>query len=416
MNSIIIIFKFFYKTCKNGLRLFNVQVVLAVITYYLIIFLISLIPFSWDLGLVDFGDIEYTDFYYNSDDFKRNQEIDTNIILIDIGNLNRSGIAKQIEIINSYNPKVIALYVQFPRLRDSIGDNNLANALQNSKNVVLSYSIFKEGNNKSITKSHHIFSDNKVNGFGNLSFNPKDLVVREFDVKMKIEDSINYSFPFEIVKAFDKDKANNFLTKNIEKPYIYYKGNINNFFHINTSDLLNKRFDGNVFKNKIVIMGFLGEDAPSAIEDYHYTPLNETKTFRLAPDMPGTVINANIVSMILNEKYIYNLPPIIIFLFKIIFTYFLFSYFYYLFTQKRNYYDLISKFSSYTTLIIIIYFSLKLFSIFKIRFEISGFILVLLFGPDFFEIYFHNIRDNIRKLINLFLPAHLKFKRYDLNN
>ncbi len=71
---------------------------------------------------------------------------------------------------------------------------------------------------------------------------------------------------------------------------------------------MNENFDPSLFKDKIVIMGFLGKRfGDPAWEDKFFTPLNKSVAGRANPDMFGPVIHANSVIMILNEDYINQL-------------------------------------------------------------------------------------------------------------
>jgi CHASE2 domain-containing sensor protein len=76
-------------------------------------------------------------------------------------------------------------------------------------------------------------------------------------------------------------------------------------YDIDINDVMTENFDSTLFKDKIVIMGFLGEHfGDPAWEDKYFTPLNKSVAGRANPDMFGPVIHANTVIMILNEDYI----------------------------------------------------------------------------------------------------------------
>jgi CHASE2 domain-containing sensor protein len=71
---------------------------------------------------------------------------------------------------------------------------------------------------------------------------------------------------------------------------------------------MSENFDPSLFKDKIVIMGFLGKRfGDPAWEDKFFTPLNKNVAGRANPDMFGPVIHANSAIMILNEDYINQL-------------------------------------------------------------------------------------------------------------
>ena len=67
-------------------------------------------------------------------------------------------------------------------------------------------------------------------------------------------------------------------------------------------------YDSSMFKNSIVMIGFLGDYfGDPAWEDKFFTPLNSKVAGRANPDMFGLVVHANAVAMIINEDYVNEL-------------------------------------------------------------------------------------------------------------
>ena len=93
------------------------------------------------------SDVELTDYVFSQ--LRPQPELDTNIVVVNIGLLSRRQIAQQIEIISQFQPKVIGIdgffhckglpYDTFycPPLRDPIGNAMLAQAIKNAGNVVV---------------------------------------------------------------------------------------------------------------------------------------------------------------------------------------------------------------------------------------------------------------------------------------
>ena len=95
--------------------------------------------------------------------------------------------------------------------------------------------------------------------------------------------------------------------KEIEK--INYVGNYNKFYYLDAYQVLSDENDLSFIKDKIVLMGFMGLSLNNkTFEDIYFTPLNERYAGKAFPDMYGVVIHANIISMILQENYIYIMP------------------------------------------------------------------------------------------------------------
>ncbi len=81
------------------------------------------------------------------------------------------------------------------------------------------------------------------------------------------------------------------------------------FYAVDVDDLLRGNVLPELFKDKIVMMGYLGDQlGDPSWEDRFFTPLNKKVAGRANPDMFGLVIHANIVAMILNEDYINTIP------------------------------------------------------------------------------------------------------------
>jgi len=149
---------------------------------------------------------------------------------------------------------------------------------------------------------------------------------RAFVPKYKVNNEDHYAFAVQMCMQYDPEKTKRFLDRNIEEEFINYKGNVE-FQDIRLKSLLNKEtattkypvmfsaidvdqlfnldFDSSLFKDKIVIMGFLGGYfGDPAWNDKYFTPLNKKVAGRANPDMFGVVVHANIASMILNEAYV----------------------------------------------------------------------------------------------------------------
>lgn len=57
------------------------------------------------------------------------------------------------------------------------------------------------------------------------------------------------------------------------------------------------------------------------MKDRYYTPLNERSSGRSIPDMFGVIIHANIISMLLDEDYIDDVPEWLLYLFSFLYFY-----------------------------------------------------------------------------------------------
>ncbi|MBK5277280.1 MAG: CHASE2 domain-containing protein, partial [Bacteroidia bacterium] len=77
------------------------------------------------------------------------------------------------------------------------------------------------------------------------------------------------------------------------------------YYVVDVDDMLQGNVLPELFKDNIVLMGFLGDYiGDPSWDDKFFTPLNKVVGGRANPDMFGLVVHANIVSMILEEDYI----------------------------------------------------------------------------------------------------------------
>src|SRR5258708_22756146 len=92
-------------------------------------------------------DFELTNYAFSK--LRETPDVDERIVLVNIGTLDRRGIAQEIQAISKYKPKVIGIDILFscegglrdtvncPALKDAIGNLMLSNAIREAGNVVL---------------------------------------------------------------------------------------------------------------------------------------------------------------------------------------------------------------------------------------------------------------------------------------
>ncbi len=112
--------------------------------------------------------------------------------------------------------------------------------------------------------------------------------------------------------------------------------------------------------------------------------------------MYGTVIHANVISMLLEEDYVeiwsrvsYYITMILGVLSVVFFSWIYNSY-------QRNY-QLFSKISAFIMINLVLLSTLWIFSNFQIKIDLRFFIIYLIFAPDGFEIIEVNVFDRLKK-------------------
>jgi hypothetical protein len=132
----------------------------------------------------------------------------------------------------------------------------------------------------------------------------------------------------------------------------------------------------------------MGEDEndPSWVDKF-YTPMNEKYAGKSAPDMFGVTIHANIISMILEEAYINQMPELLNIIIGVVICFLNVWYFYYLHRNKSQYYDLLTKTIQFVETVIILFFVVLVFDKLHYKMDLSAGITTLLLSGDMLEIY-----------------------------
>ncbi|HCW09317.1 MAG TPA: hypothetical protein DGG95_18330, partial [Cytophagales bacterium] len=280
---------------------------------------------------------------------------DERLVLVNIGRLSRMQIAQELSIISKYKPRVIGIDSYFncegglrdtvncPQLLDTLANLMLSDAIKQAGNVVMVSKLLpktatandpkkleSDDYYDSLELSDPIFSDYADHGFANLptdaNYQEDIKECRSINPKKMVSGNPEYAFSVKMAMKYDSVKTMKFLSRNKDEELINFRGNAetvdvrlktlqgqdleqSNFrllcYDIDINDVMTENFDSTLFKDKIVIMGYLGDYfGDPAWEDKYFTPLNKSVAGRANPDMFGPVIHANTVIMILKGDYI----------------------------------------------------------------------------------------------------------------
>lgn len=363
-------------------------------------------------------DMETTDIVFGQG-LRPDQVAEENIVLVNIGDLPRRGIADLVNSINQYEPKVIGMDMLFPYPKeDSLGDLHLANALAGVENLVM-YSKLLNLDDDDTFDSLEV-SEQSLFAFGETGFtnfitgaadqdDPK--VCRTFAPRETIGDREELAFSVKLAQFFAPEKTQRFLERNKDIELINYKGNIFDlsadaesraaitFFALDWYQVLDGDFVPELIKDKIVIFCYLGSELGDrkALDDKYFTPLNFRYAGKSHADMFGGVIHANCVSMILSESYIDEMGDVSSFLWAGIILYLNIILFVFIYKVMPKWYDgltkviqLIEAFALFTLVIIVfIYFDYKL--------DMTASIFAVLIAGDALEIYFGVVKNLFTK-------------------
>lgn len=391
----------------------------------------------WGLGQVAFS-LDFLNVFgevlddYNTNDIAFSKfkapiaQTDTNIVIVNIGNLSRGEVAEEINILNHFEPKVIGIDVNYADSIDVFGDSVLADAFAKTKNLVL-WSKVTYGKPDSINP-HHILWDTLelVNPrFRGLAHHGYTNALTEGEsnfetwretssVEHLSDGRVEYSFATKIAQLYDSKLAQAFIDRNKDYPIeiINFRGNLDKFIKLDISDVLDTNFVAETIKGKIVIMCYLGAtyQSPTWDDDKYYSPLNQKPVGRVPPDMYGGVVHANIVSMILNKDYINQIPQWLSYVIAIVMCFINVALFAFLTEDEKwgPWYGITSKLIQLVEIVLLIYIMLYFFVNQNLKLDLTVTFIVTALSGELIEIY-EVVVQNLSKLVTG-KPAHLKGK------
>lgn len=359
---------------------------------------------------------------------------DTNVVMVNIGNLPREGVAALIEAINAGKPKVIGIDAFFRKLKtgeQALGDSLLAAAFSKVENMVLVSELLENDSTgiiEDISMSNPYFMQYCSPGFADMITEGRDFFKTSRDCTPKeiYKGQPVYSFPTQMAMMYDSVKTKRFLARNRHFETINFQGNIDTriegvstnskivFTSLDWSQVLNKEYDPDVFRNKIVIMGFMGAQiGEQTWEDKFFTPLNQNYVGKANPDMYGVVVHANILSMILKEAYINDMNAALNLVLNVIFTFFMVWLFSWMYIRLEMWYD---AFSFLVTIVVIcglMGIVVMIFHYYSFRFDITLASVALFLSGNFIEIYFGLIKPVTYRLSRKVLTSNNTVTTFD---
>lgn len=336
-----------------------------------------------------FQDFEFTDIYYSKIQ-NENPEVDTSIVVINIGNLSRDSIAIMLNRVNAESPSVIGLDAFFTVRKNMVADSLLKSAFSATKNLVLAgiHSSDEECRN-SIVGTNAWFG-NYAYTYANLTGNEENTTtVREFRPFIASGDSVWSSFAAEIVKKANLPAWERLKARDNEREIINYTGGPNSFLCIDYKDIFNSAKDLSILKNRIVLIGYLGRSfqTPQDMEDLHFTPMNPKVSGRAIPDMRGILIHANIISMVLHDNYILIVPSLVNWLIAFVICFMHLALFIFLYLHRHKWYHFAGKIIQFVTSILLIWLSFLIYEHFGIKFSVAPAVVVITLSMDLLYFY-----------------------------
>jgi CHASE2 domain-containing sensor protein len=298
------------------------------------------------------GELEITDHVFSK--LREDPVTDERIVIVNLS-LDRRTMAQQVQMISAQKPKVIGIDTYFnceggfydtlscPQILDTLGNLMLSHAIREAGNVVLvsrllqSDSLFQTENvddYDSMEVSDPMFQNFARTGYANLptnaSYQEDVKVCKSVVPTMEVNGKQKLALSVAVAMVYDSQMTKAFLKRNKQEEIINFHGNISiddirvknlrqrmenvtEFnalcYAIDWPAMMEGNYTEDLFKDKIVLMGFLGKRfGDPSWEDKFFTPLNTRIAGRANPDMFGVVVHANIISMILTGDFIDEIP------------------------------------------------------------------------------------------------------------
>jgi len=360
-------------------------VIINVFTFLTLIFLWAIID-SIDLfNPFDefFDNFDYTDLYY-SELLADEMPTDTNIFIVNIGNLNRKEIAQQINTIQKFNPKVIGIDAVFAERR-GMDDFLLQQSLNSADNIVMGgFGVYENDKATGIIKSDSFFGDLPT---GHLEMQSDPKTVREFDKFIRYNDTIVNAFAVEIASKYDEQLFLDFAHRKDQIELINYRGGKMPFIVFDYEEITDSNENLKIIEDKIVLMGYVRmfSGAPADTIDSHFTPLKKSE-YGYA-DTKGIEIHAHILSMILSKRYIDQLPYWANILIAFIISQLFLMWLVYYYVNGAKLFDILSKPIQFVLIVLVLWITFLIFSAFSLKIDMIPSILALILCIEVLYLY-----------------------------
>lgn len=392
--------KWFGHGVKNAHRKFTKYLMerdtlFATLWVFIFIFVLGSIPLNLGilnpvkLGLKDF---DFNDLYYSKVGNKQKNELDSNIVVVNIGHADREGIALLIEKTASMGPKVIGLDALFDGPRDPYQDSLLSETINNTPNLVLAVKYFTDTSHKLIAANNYFKNDGTLFGHVNFPNGDKESVRTYFPFKQDEKDHniIIPSFTSTLLKEYDKEAYRRIEDKIDKETIISYSRTLTEkkkqYLVIEPDALMMNMVDSSAFKNKIALLAYVN-DNPNDIEDKKFTPMNEKYYGKTTPDMNGIIVHANILSMALENNFIKKFPWWGNWLLAIIVCWLHMSFFIHYYLESHIWFHLAAKIAQVLSAIFFVWLGIEMYNSYHMKVNMKYSLITIVMAVD--VIYFY---------------------------
>jgi CHASE2 domain-containing sensor protein len=342
------------------------------------------------LGLKDF---DFNDLYYSNVGNEQRLDLDTNITVIDIDNADRVGIAMLIDKVASMEPKVIGLDVLFEGPREPEKDSVLRDVIARNKNLILAVKYQTDSNGRLIGGNNVFVNNSTLFGYANFPNDDKETIRYYYPFKSDDHDKklILPSFTSAILKQYDSTaykRVEKYINKKIT---ISYSRRVTEkkrqYLWFEPDRLMADEVELDRIRGKIVLLAYSKPFDPFDIEDKKFTPLNEKFYGKSWPDMNGIFVHANVLSMVMENKFVKKVPLWGNLLLAIIVCWLHMSFFIHYYLESHIWFHLAAKIAQVMSAILFIWIGSEVYSRYHIKVEMKYTLITIALAVD--VIYFY---------------------------
>lgn len=368
-------------------------------TAWVFIFIVVLGSIPLNLGIMNpiklgLKDFDFNDMYYSKVGKAQKTDIDTNhIVIVNIGNADREGIAMLIEKTAMMKPKVIGLDVLFASPMDPYQDSILENTIRNTKNLILAVKYETDSSHKLIASGNYFKNDSSLFGYVNFpTFGDKETVRSYYPFKKDEKDDqlVLPSFTSTLLKKYDSTAYNTIKNKIDKKVIINYSrtvtANKKQYLVVEPDALMMDMVDTSFIKDKIALLAYVNIN-PNDIEDKKFTPMNEKYAGKSIPDMNGIVVHANIISMVLEDNFIKKLPSWVNLLIAVVVCWLHMSFFMHYYLESHIWFHLAAKIAQVASAIFFVWLGILIYNNYHLKVDLKLSLITIIMAVD--VIYFY---------------------------
>ena len=371
--------------------LYERDTIFATLSVFVFLFLLGLIPINFyvlnpmKMALKDF---DFNDISYASLEKGKYDSTDRRIVVVNTGHLDRAEIGFLIEKINTYEPKVIGLDVFFTEPKDPVKDSILSEAFRKTRNVVAVSVGYWEKDSFRIEPNYF---DDVIAKRGYANLIGEDIgTIRLYSPFEKVGNEKYPQIATAIAKEFDPAAYEKLVKRNKKEEVINYTKRVEKYQVLESEDVMTDNFDttGLVkIKDRIVLLGYVNKDNPNDIEDKKFTPLNVKFAGKATPDMNGIFVQANIITMILDGRYIKKMPAWVAWLFAALIGWLHMSLYIRFYLEDHIWFHLVAKLTQVFSVVFFAYLGMIIYDKFRVRLEMKYTLYVIALAVD--VIYFY---------------------------